>query len=121
MGAAVTLREFHRHPYPVLIYCSINAREFHEVVKSRKMRVQRPQQNAVVLLDPGVMVVSLRTDIKRELPHLLAGILAHESMHVWQRTCAHMSEKQCGDEQEAYMLQALVEWMWQIVVDGAVN
>lgn len=111
---------FERHPYPVVIACATNATDFHAVCKDYGSPSQRPRENAMVVTMPGVFVVSLRSDLPRQSPAFIAGVLAHEAMHVWQWTCRHMGETLPGDETEAYMMQAMVEWMYKIV-DGSVN
>ncbi len=35
----------------------------------------------------------------------IAGIIVHESVHVWQKYCQHIGERVKGSEQEAYFIQ----------------
>lgn len=37
----------------------------------------------------------------------IASVLVHESVHVWQSICEHISESRPADEQSAYAIQAI--------------
>lgn len=116
----MTAQVFERHPYPVVICCATNARDFHALCKEYGMSIVRPRENAMVVVRDGVFCVSLRSDLPRQASAFIAGVLAHEAMHVWQWTCRRAGETLPGDETEAYMMQSMVEWLYKIV-DGPVN
>lgn len=39
----------------------------------------------------------------------VAGILAHEAVHVWRRYCEFIGEKDAGEEMEAYGIQSIFQ------------
>lgn len=51
-------------------------------------------------------IVCIRTTEKLS-PIQVAGLLVHESVHVWQRYCQRIGEHSPGLEQEAYAVQAI--------------
>ena len=42
-------------------------------------------------------------------PIEVAGMLVHESVHIWQEYCRDTGEKNPGDEQEAYAVQIVAQ------------
>lgn len=42
-------------------------------------------------------------------PVVVAGIIVHEAVHVWQQYAADIGEKNPGDEQEAYAIQSIAQ------------
>ena len=113
---------FTRHSWPVHIYCTVGAADFHALCKEwgRSYKFHR-HPAAMIDITPSVVVVALPHSLRRAAPAEIAGMLAHEATHVCQWTMRAAAEHTPGDESEAYLVQALVEWMWKIVVDGAVN
>lgn len=59
--------------------------------------------------DDGALchIVAFRN--KRYSKALIAGILAHEAVHVWQKTRDGIGERQPASEQEAYAIQNITE------------
>ena len=41
----------------------------------------------------------------------IASVLCHEAVHVWQAYCSHISERYPADEQSAYAIQAISEFL----------
>lgn len=118
----MTVACFTRHHWPVHIYCTVGAADFHALCKEwGKSYKFHGYIGAMMQVTPGVVVVALSRRLTRYAPHEIAGLLAHEATHVCQWTMREAHEHAPGDEAEAYLVQALVEWMYKIVVDGAVN
>lgn len=57
-------------------------------------------------------IVTLRA-WKGRTPVEVAGLLVHEAVHVWQSYCARIGERNPGDEQEAYGIQAIAQELMQ--------
>lgn len=55
----------------------------------------------------GVAVVVCLTGWEDRNPIEVAGLLIHESVHVWQEWCDFYGETSPGREQEAYAIQAI--------------
>lgn len=53
-------------------------------------------------------VVCLRGAVGRD-PIEVAGLLVHESVHVWQEYAASIGERHPGSEQEAYAIQGIAQ------------
>ena len=51
----------------------------------------------------------------------LAGLLAHEAVHVWQSCCVTMREDRAGDEVSAYAIQFIFQWMFDHVMTWVVE
>jgi hypothetical protein len=56
--------------------------------------------------DDVVVVICIR-DTSDRTPIEIAGLLIHESVHVWQTYCEMIGEMSPGREQEAYAIQAI--------------
>ena len=53
-----------------------------------------------------VVVICIRDTLNRT-PVEIAGLLVHESVHVWQAYCEMIGETSPGREQEAYAIQTI--------------
>lgn len=60
----------------------------------------------------AVCIVTLAPWAGRK-PVEVAGLLVHEAVHVWQRYCERIGERNPGDEQEAYGIQAIAQELMQ--------
>ena len=114
--------EFTAHFFPARLYLAVGPRQFHAACREWGKAYRFVDHHAAtVTILPGVYLPVLSRGAVR-LPHAeLAGILAHEATHCCQAFMQHANEPDPGVEAQAYLTQAIVEWAWKIVVDGAVN
>jgi 4-hydroxyphenylpyruvate dioxygenase-like putative hemolysin len=54
-------------------------------------------------------------DVKGRSPEQIAGLIAHEAVHVAQELWANVGEREPGKEAEAYLVQQIVQECLQIV------
>lgn len=109
--------EFTGHPFPVRVYISVGAAAFHETCKAFERRYPWGKyRGAVVTIKVGVYVMAFSARLHKLPAYEIAGVLAHESMHMWQAICEVSGEHRPGIETEAYMIQAMVEWAWKHVM-----
>lgn len=60
-------------------------------------------------------IVCVRDAAGRD-PIVVAGLLVHEAVHIWQRWCSDHGEDSPGDEVEAYAVQWISQQlMWEFV------
>lgn len=61
-----------------------------------------------------VIIVTASAEIKETTSPLgIAGICAHEAVHVWQYIKEHIGEESPGMEQEAYAIQAITHQLFE--------
>lgn len=103
-------------PGPFLTLC-LSEPQFKAAIKHMRLPVAPPfvntphsQATAHFFDSPGGLaaVVCLRDFAGRD-PVVVAGLLIHEAVHVWQEYAEHIGEKEPGREQEAYAIQAIAQ------------
>lgn len=57
----------------------------------------------------GMTVIVCVRDWQGRDPVEVAGLLIHESVHIWQQYADHIGENSPGDEQEAYAIQSIAQ------------
>lgn len=55
----------------------------------------------------GLVVIVCMRDWAGKDPIVVAGLLVHEAVHVWQEYAARIGERNPGTEQEAYAIQSI--------------
>ena len=103
------------HPGPYLTLC-LSEEEYKSALKACRVLpcntwIATEWSNATVhhLTNPKnelVSVVCLRVDESRSAIQI-AGLLVHESVHIWQEYAARIGETNPGCEQEAYAIQII--------------
>ena len=110
---------------PYLILC-LSGKEQHAVTRKLKQNKQAfPKSGAVCKLfsntkhnDCCVVVSVAHSAQTKELP-VVAGLLAHEAVHVWQEYAASIGEHTPGMEQEAYAVQAVFQTLFTEYLERA--
>lgn len=122
-GASVTrIPEFAATSFPIRVFLVRNKHQCDRLFKEWEVAYRfEPAHAAVYRIMEQVYVVQIMRSFHDQPIAWRAGALAHEATHLWQHIAADIGETRPGAETEAYTVQALVEWMWKIVIDGAVN
>lgn len=116
--------EFTRTSLPVTILLARNAAEWHGVFRRWGKRRAWPGPNLAaceVKVEFGVFMIALGVRFHEQPTAIKAGMLAHEATHVWQDVAHHCNIHAREWEFNAHTVQAIVQWAYEIVVDGAVN
>jgi hypothetical protein len=72
--------------------------------------IKTPHANATVHhahSDHGQIAIVCLGDVRDQNPIEIAGLIVHESVHVWQEWCDYYGETNPGREQEAYAIQSI--------------
>ena len=114
------------HPGPYLTLCTTEA-QYHQALKDCGVKavddwIKSAHADATVhymnnTKGDAVAVVCIRVDASRTAIEI-AGLLVHESVHVWQDYCDRIGERTPGREQEAYGIQAISQEILQAYSDG---
>jgi hypothetical protein len=103
-------------PGPHLTLC-LNVAEYKQALKHLKVApvdewIKNSHANATVytIASPaGLACIVCLNGYENHNPIEVAGLLVHESVHIWQEYCDYYGETQPGSEQEAYAVQALAQ------------
>jgi hypothetical protein len=103
-------------PGPYLCLC-LSEVEFRAAMKHCRLDtvnpwVKSPQADATVHhahSDHGQVAIVCMRDTRDRKPVEIAGLLVHESVHIWQEWCAYYGESDPGCEQEAYAIQSIAQ------------
>lgn len=114
--------EFQATSYPIRLYLCRNRREWNALMRTWDVVAIYPDDApaAFMQLLPGVYTINVTRMFDTKTKAERAGLLAHEATHAWQHIAHQIGEFQ-ADESSAYTVQAIVEWAYKIIVDGAVN
>lgn len=101
-------------PGPYLTLCTSEV-EYLAVMRKLKVTghddwIKTPQADATVhfLEKSGNFTVVVCVRVNPYQPAIsIAGLLVHESVHIWQNWCEFYGERKPGDEQEAYFIQSI--------------
>ena len=116
--------EFTATSYPIRLYLARNRRDWNALMKKWRKNWFYPAvatNASFTQITAGVYVLAIAPTFKKSSPAEQAGALAHEATHAWQHIAEYIGERREAWESEAYTVQAIVEWAYKIVVDGAVN
>lgn len=116
--------EFTATSYPVRLYLARNRREWNNLMKLWRKNWLYPAVNtraSFTQITAGVYVLAIGPSFRQCPAAEQAGALAHEATHAWQHIAEYIQEHAGAWESQAYTVQAIVEWAYKIVVDGAVN
>lgn len=103
-------------PGPYLCLC-LSEQEYKQAFKSVRAApvenwIKTPQADATThVLHSGIgltIIVCLSRYLSRN-PVEVAGLLVHESVHVWQEWCEYYGEQYPAKEQEAYAIQSIAQ------------
>ena len=103
-------------PGPYLCLC-LSEVEFCAAMKHCRLDtvnpwITSPQAGATVHhahSDYGELAIVCMRDTRDLKPVEIAGLLVHESVHIWQQWCAYYGESDPGREQEAYAIQSIAQ------------
>lgn len=116
--------EFTATSYPIRLYLCRNRREWNALMKRWRKNWFYPAvatSASFTQISPGVYVIAITPHFKACTPAQQAGALAHEATHAWQHIADYIKEDVAARESNAYTVQALVEWLYDLTVDGSVN
>lgn len=116
--------EFAATSYPVRLYLARNLRDWNGLMKLWRKNWAFPTAQtcaSFTQITPGVYVLAIAPTFRKCTTAQQAGALAHEATHAWQHFAEYIGERREAWESQAYTVQAIVEWAYKIVVDGAVN
>jgi hypothetical protein len=113
------------HPGPYLTLC-INEEQFNKALKDCGVKASIPwigndHSDACVhhlnnQSNEAVCIVCIRSKPKATAIEV-AGLIVHESVHVWQSYCESIGESDPGCEQEAYGIQGISQTLLQAYSD----
>lgn len=104
-------------PGPFLTLC-LHEHEFHDALRSIKVGdigpwLKTPQSQATVHIltnaKGGITCIVCLGQWQGRDPIEVAGLLVHEAVHIRQAYTGHIGERNPGDEQEAYAVQAIAQ------------
>lgn len=116
--------EFTATSYPIRLYLARSRREWNTLMRLWRKNWFYPAVNtraSFTQITAGVYVLAIGPSFSKCPAAEQAGTLAHEATHAWQHIAEYIGERPEALETEAYTVQAIVEWAYKIVVDGAVN
>ena len=103
-------------PGPYLCLC-LSEVEFRAAMKHLRLEtanpwITSPQAGATThrySSEVGQLAIVCMSDTRDRKPVEIAGLLVHESVHIWQEWCAYYGESDPGREQEAYAIQGIAQ------------
>lgn len=110
--------------YPITLYLARNRRDWNTLMREWRKNWLYPAVNtraSFTQIAAGTYVLAIAPSFRKCSAAEQAGALAHEATHAWQHIAEYIGERREAWESEAYTVQAIVEWAYKIVVDGAVN
>lgn len=103
-------------PAPYIALC-FNQKEYNDVIdwfgidhdRSRFINNGAHATTHVLIEEGSFACIVCLGDIKNKSVVEVYGLLAHESVHIWQAYVEKIGETRPGDEQEAYAVQAVFQ------------
>ena len=101
-------------PGPYLCLC-MSEKEYRAAMKHLKVDpvnswISTPQSHATAHLltnNADFTAIVCLSDTEGRDPVEIAGLIVHESVHIWQEWCDYYGERNPAREQEAYAIQAI--------------